>query len=98
MEGLRTKNTYVRFIVKNWYWLFVGGLLFLQAAVFLFFRKKSYIAVHDNLDLFVAHLQILKNTDTFFAHNVSLPILGGVSRDTFGSEFSLYNILYFLHI
>ena len=96
MEGLRTKNTYVRFIVKNWYWLFVGGLLFLQAAVFLFFRKKSYIAVHDNLDLFVAHLQILKNTDTFFAHNVSLPILGGVSRDTFGSEFSLYNILYFL--
>ena len=80
MEGLRTKNTYVRFIVKNWYWLFVGGLLFLQAAVFLFFRKKSYIAVHDNLDLFVAHLQILKNTDTAQAEALLAQANGRIAR------------------
>lgn len=83
-------------ISKNWYWIFGGGLLLLQALVFLIFRENSYLAVHDNLDLFVAHLQILKNTDTFFAQGVTLPMLGGVSRDTFGSEFSLYNILYYL--
>lgn len=84
------------FVYKNRALLFVGCLLFLQAAVFLIFRENSYLAVHDNLDLFVAHLQILKNTDTFFAQDAVLPMLGGVSRDTFGSEFSLYNILYYL--
>ncbi len=86
----------MHYISKNWYWLFGGGLLLLQAIVFMIFRENSYIAVHDNLDLFVAHLQILKNTDTFFTHDVALPMLGGVSRDTFGAEFSLYNILYYL--
>lgn len=84
------------YVYKNWYWLFVFGLLALQAIVFLIFQENSYLAVHDNLDLFVAQLQILKNTDTFFAQNAVLPMLGGVSRDTFGSEFSLYNILYYL--
>lgn len=83
-------------IIKNWYLLFVGGLLFLQAAVFLIFRENSYLAVHDNLDLFVTQLKIMKNTDTFFAQDAVLPMLGGISRDTFGSEFSLYNILFYL--
>lgn len=86
----------MHYICRNWYWFFVSGLLAIQALVFLIFRENSYIQVHDNMDLFVAHLQILKNTDTFFAQDVSLPMLGGVSRDTFGSEFSLYNILYYL--
>lgn len=85
-----------RFINKNWFLVFVGGLLFLQSAVFLIFREDSFLQVHDNLDLFVAHLQIMKNTDTFFAKDAVLPMIGGVSRDTFGSEFSLYNILYYL--
>lgn len=83
-------------VKKQWYLILVALLLFVQALVFLIFRKNSYIAIHDNLDLFVAHLQIMKNNDAFFAHGVSLPMLGGISRDTFGSEFSLYNILYFL--
>ena len=86
----------ILYISKNWYCFFVFGLLAMQALVFLIFRENSYIQVHDNMDLFVAHLQILKNTDTFFAQDVLLPMLGGVSRDTFGSEFSLYNILYYL--
>ena len=68
----------------------------MQAAVFLIFREKSYIQVHDNLDLFASQLQMLKNTDTFFAHDVTLPMLGGISRNYFGAEFSLYNILFFI--
>lgn len=84
------------YILEKWFLLFVGSLLFLQATVFLIFRENSYIQVHDNLDLFAAQLQIMKNTDTFFAKDAILPMLGGISRDTFGSEFSLYNILFFL--
>jgi len=84
------------FVCQKWFLLFTGSLLFLQAVVFLIFRENSYIQVHDNLDLFAAQLQIMKNTDTFFAHDVVLPMLGGISRNTFGSEFSLYNILFYL--
>ena len=83
-------------VSKNWFWLFTGFLLLLQAAVFLILGEDCFLQVHDNLDLFVAHLQIMKNTDSFFAHDMTLPMLGGISRDTFGSEFSLYNILYYL--
>ena len=84
------------FVTKNWYLLFVALLLCMQAGVFLFFGEGSYIQVHDNLDLFASQLQIMKNTDTFFSHDVLLPMLGGISRNNFGSEFSLYNILFYL--
>ena len=90
MERIKT------FVLKYWYILFVTVLLCMQAGVFLIFREGSYIQVHDNLDLFASQLQMMKNTDTFFAHDVLLPMLGGISRNNFGSEFSLYNILFFL--
>lgn len=89
MERIKT------YVLKNWYILFVAMLLCMQAGVFLIFREGSYIQVHDNLDLFASQLQIMKNTDTFFAHDVLLPMLGGISRNNFGSEFSLYNILFY---
>ena len=84
------------FVLKYWSILFVALLLCMQAGVFLIFREGSYIQVHDNLDLFASQLQMMKNTDTFFAHDVLLPMLGGISRNNFGSEYSLYNILFFL--
>lgn len=83
-------------IDKYWYYVLIGGIVLAQIVVFAFFGENSYIAVHDNLDLFVTELQMMKNTGTFFSHNVDLPMLGGISRDTFGSEFSLYNIIYFI--
>ncbi len=88
----RVKNC----VVKYWYLLFVASLLGMQAVVFLVFREGSYIQAHDNLDLFASQLQIMKNTNTYFSHDVMLPMLGGISRNNFGSEFSLYNILFFL--
>ena len=90
MERIKT------YVTKNWYILFTALLLCMQAGVFLVFREGSYIQVHDNLDLFVSQLQLMKNTDTFFAHDVLLPMLGGISRNNFGAEFSLYNILFYL--
>ena len=73
-----------------------GALLVLQAAVFLIFRGESYLQIHDNLDLFMAHYEMLKKAGIWFAHNVDAPILHGVSRDLFGSEFNLYNLFYIL--
>lgn len=81
---------------NDWPEIFITVLIAMQILVFAVFRKDSYIAVHDNLDLFVAQLQMMKNTHSFFSHDITIPMLGGISRDTLGSQFSLYNILYFI--
>ncbi len=83
-------------ILKKWYLILIAGFLISAGLVFLIFGESSIIAVHDNLDLFVAQFQMMKNTNTFFAHGVDVPFLGGISRDNLPSEFSLYTILYMI--
>lgn len=83
-------------IEKKWYIYLTGALLLIQAAVFLVFRGESYFQIHDNLDLFMGHYEMLKKAGLWFAHGVNAPILHGVSRDLFGSEFNLYNFFYIL--
>ena len=83
-------------IKKNWYMYLTGTLLLIQAAVFLVFRGESYFQIHDNLDLFMGHYEMLKKAGLWFAHDVQAPILHGVSRDLFGSEFNLYNLFYII--
>ena len=83
-------------IREGWYWYLIGAVILGEAAVFLFFGEGSYIAVHDNLDLFMGHFQAMKHADAFFGKAVTVPILGGITRNSLSSEFSLYNILFFL--
>ena len=56
--------------------------------------ENSYIAVQDNLDLFMAQFAMLRNEGIFFSHGVAAPFLGGVSRDALPSELSLYTVLF----
>lgn len=86
----------MKHISKYWYLYVTFGLLFVQAVVFLGLGEGCYIAVHDNLDLFVPHLRMMKLSGSFFTHGDILPILGGITRDNFGSEFSVYNLLYLI--
>lgn len=83
-------------LIKNWYLIIAAGIFLLSAIVFFGAGESSIISVHDNLDLFIAQFQMLKNTNSFFAHGVDVPFLGGISRDNLPSEFSLYTLLYFL--
>ncbi|WP_022768067.1 DUF6044 family protein [Butyrivibrio sp. NC2007] len=83
-------------IKKYWYMYLTGTLLLIQAAVFLVFRGESYFQIHDNLDLFMGHYEMLKKAHLWFAHGVDAPILHGVPRDLFGSEFNLYNFFYII--
>ncbi len=78
----------------KWYMYLTGTLLLIQAAVFLVFRGESYFQIHDNLDLFMGHYEMLKKAGIWFAHGVDAPIMHGLSRDLFGSEFNLYNLFY----
>lgn len=83
-------------ITDKWYLIAVGGIILFAALVFLIFGEGSIISVHDNLDLFMAQFQMLKNTDSFFSHGVDVPFLGGISRDNLPSEFSLYTMLFMI--
>ena len=83
-------------LVQRWYMFAAAGFILFAALVFCVFGESSIISVHDNLDLFVAQFQMLKNTDSFFAHGVDVPFLGGISRDNLPSEFSLYTMLYMI--
>ena len=81
-------------LTKYWFFFPITGFLLLTAGVFFGYGEHSYIAVHDNMDLFLAQFQMLKNTGSFWRHGVDVPFLGGISRDSLPSEFSLYSVLY----
>ena len=83
-------------LTKYWFLFPITGFLLLTAGVFFGYGEHSYIGVHDNMDLFLAQFQMLKNTGSFFRHGVEVPFLGGISRDTLPSEFSLYSVLYMI--
>lgn len=90
------EQKWFQWITKYWFFFPVVGFLLLAAAVFLGYGERSYIGVHDNMDLFLAQFQMLKNTDSFWKHGVDVPFLGGVSRDNLPSELSLYSLLFML--
>ncbi|MDE5939124.1 MAG: hypothetical protein K2H37_08600 [Lachnospiraceae bacterium] len=83
-------------ITKYWFLFPIIGFLLLVAAVFFGYGERSYIGVHDNMDLFLAQFKMLKNTDSFWKHGVDVPFLGGVSRDNLPTELSLYSLLFML--
>lgn len=90
------RQKWFRWLTEYWFLFPVIGFPLFAAAVFFGFGERSYIGVHDNMDLFVAQFQMLKNTHAFWKHGVEAPFLGGVSRDSLPSEFSLYSVLYML--
>ena len=83
-------------IISKWYLVIPAGFILFAALIFGIFGEDSIISVHDNLDLFIAQFQMLKNTNSFFAHGVDVPFLGGISRDNLPSEFSLYTVLFMI--
>lgn len=83
-------------LTKYWFIFPIAGFLIFEAGVFFYYGEKSYIAVHDNMDLFLAQFKMLKNTDSFWKHGVNVPFLGGISRDNLPSELSLYSMLYMI--
>lgn len=79
---------------RYWHMIVVAGCIGVQALVFLIYREESYLTVQDNLDLFVAHFQVLSHWDGWFAQDAVMPMLGGISRDCLSSEWNLYNIFF----
>ena len=89
-------NKFTQNIKEYWYRYLVGMLFAAQALAFLIYRDESYIQVHDNLDLFMPHFQMLSLNHAWFSQNATMPMLHGIDRNLLGSEFLLYNILYII--
>ncbi len=83
-------------LISKWYMVVVFGFLIFAGLVFVLCGENSIIAVHDNLDLFIPQFQMMKDTGSFWTHDVNVPFLGGISRDVLPSEFSLYTLLYMI--
>lgn len=81
--------------LRDYYGLWIAAVFLLAVAVFYaIVGGNARIAVPDNLDLFQAQYKMLKNTDTFFSQNASVPFLHGISRDVLPSELSLTALFY----
>lgn len=87
-------NTIKNGIRKYWHWILAVGLIGFEALIMILCREKIYVGICDNLDLFITQLKMLHDNNAFFAHNQAMATLGGIDRNYFPSEFSLYNILY----
>jgi len=81
---------------KRWHWLFVCSFLAVETVILLLLGDNIYASAHDNLELHVLDYHLLKENGLFFAHGAELPILNGVSRDYFFSEFHIYSLLFML--
>ncbi len=82
---------------KHYAAVLVGLFVIFVVAVYAVAGEKlARIAVADNLDLFQAQYQMLRNTDTFFSQNAQAPFLHGITRDVLPGEFSLSTFLYLL--
>ncbi|WP_130837388.1 DUF6044 family protein [Lachnoclostridium sp. Marseille-P6806] len=91
----RVQNT-LHTLACGWYYALIALFLAAAAALYLLCGENSHIAVHDNLELFQAQYQMMKNQGSFFRHGSAAPFLGGVNRDLLPSEFSLTTLLYVL--
>lgn len=83
-------------IKKNWAVIITGLLFFVQVIVMYAAGESVYASTHDNLDLHVLDYHLLAENNLFFGKGGVLPILDGVSRDYFFSEWSAYSWLYML--
>lgn len=79
---------------RYWYVCVIAVCVGAQVLVFGYFGEESYLTVQDNLDLFIAHFQVMNHWDGWFSHNAVMPMLGGISRDCLSSEWNLYNIFF----
>ena len=85
-----------RFLERFWAFIFVGLFFICTIILYATQGENSYLAIHDNLDLFIPQFQMMKNDSTFFALEAGTDFLNGISRNVLPSEFSLYTVLYMI--
>lgn len=83
-------------IKKHWSIILIGSIFVGQAIIMYVAGENIYISTHDNMDLHVMNYHLLAEQNLFFSKDGVVPILDGISRDYFFSEWSLYSWLYMI--
>ena len=83
-------------LTKNWHKCLIAAFFVVVAIFYIVIGEDSYIAIHDNLDLFTPQFQMMKDNNIFFTQGASAPFLHGITRDGLPSELSLYTVLYMI--
>lgn len=87
----------IRQLKKHYAPVLLGLFVIFVVAVYAAAGEKfARIAVADNLDLFQAQYQMLRNTGAFFSQDAQAPFLHGITRDVLPGEFSLASFLYLI--
>lgn len=81
---------------KRGHWILLALFLTIETIVLLLLGDNIYASAHDNLELHVLDYHLLRENGLFFAHGAQLPVLNGVSRDYFFSEWNIYSVLFML--
>lgn len=78
--------------------ILAGICIALYILPYILLRGSSHILIHDSLDLAQAGYKVLIESGQLFAPNDAIiaPLMGGMPRSTFPSEFSLTVLLYAL--
>lgn len=85
----------MRTLKKKWHWIIFWTLFVIQACVFFIFREQIYVGICDNLDLFITQLKMLQDRHAYFT-DTQMAVLKDLNRNFFPTEFSVYNLLYFI--
>lgn len=93
--GLEKKRI-CSWIKKNWAVVLVFCLVLLQSVVMFVAGDSIYASIHDNLELHILDYHLLAENNLFFSKDGVLPLLDGISRDYFFSEWNAYSWLYML--
>ncbi len=81
---------------RNFSLLSAISVLIVYACLNVYFGQNAYVEIHDNLDSSHAWLAALYQHELFFAGpDVDVPMLSGMGRDYFMSEFQLGNLVYY---
>lgn len=89
------KEEFVKFRKYDPLFFIVILVFVLQFFVMTLWKDHSFVAIHDNLDLFIAHNKMMKDQAIFFSKEAVAPMLGGISRNLLGSEFYLFHLLFY---
>lgn len=85
-----------KYFKRYWALLFIVCVYLVQIVVMYGYGEHIYASTHDNLELHILDYHLLSKNNLFFSHNGTLPILNGISRDYFFTEFSVYSFLYMI--
>ncbi|WP_293961441.1 DUF6044 family protein [uncultured Fusobacterium sp.] len=83
-------------MLKNKAISIISFFLLMQLIFFIIIGENSYLEIHDNLDSVIVWLKNMRDYKIFWDFNAKVPMLNGLNRNYFPSEWQIQNIIYYI--